>query len=174
VCPVDVPPRPPACTAGLRTATPGDAAPVAAIWLAAGTQAWSSFLSAQVLAGEGTVARWLQRIATLQEAQGEVMVLACDADGPVGFAWVVPARGELEALYTHPRVWGAGYGRLLLGVAEDHLRRHGVASATLWTEERNTRARAVYERAGWQPDGGVRERLYAGTPLRELRHRKAL
>ncbi|MCW3014704.1 MAG: hypothetical protein JWO02_1796 [Solirubrobacterales bacterium] len=163
-----------ASPANLRRATPEDAGAVAAIYLAAGTLAWSAFLSAEVLAGEGTAARWRHRIATLLDAQGEAMVLACDVDGPVGFAWVVPARGELEALYTHPRVWGAGYGRRLLGVAEDHLRRHACTSATLWTEERNTRARAVYERAGWQPDGGTRKRLYAGTPLRELRHRKAL
>lgn len=161
-------------TAGLRSATPGDAEAVAAIYLAAGVRAWSAFLTAEVLATEGTVGRWLQRIATLQEARGEVMVLACDAGGPVGFAWIVPARGELEALYTHPDVWGGGYGRLLLGVAEDHLRRHGCRSATLWTEARNTRARGVYERAGWLPDGGVRERVYAGTQLRELRHRKPL
>jgi hypothetical protein len=43
------------------------------------------------------------------------------------------------------------------------------AAAFLFTEERNTRARAVYAAAGYRPDGTVRESELHGVPLRELR-----
>ena len=62
----------------------------------------------------------------------------------------------------------------LLAAGEAALRESGCTSATLWTEERNERARRVYEAAGWRPDGQVKERVWNGAPLTELRYRKAL
>jgi RimJ/RimL family protein N-acetyltransferase len=47
----------------------------------------------------------------------------------------------------------------------------GFREAVLWTEHRNARALAVYQRSGWRPDGAVRERDYLGVRIRELRHR---
>ena len=90
----------------------------------------------------------------------------------VGF--VVPVSCEIDLLYTHPREWGSGAGRALLAAGEAALREAGCAEATLWTEERNERPRRFYEAAGWRTDGEVKERVWNGAPLRELRYRKAL
>jgi GNAT superfamily N-acetyltransferase len=77
-------------------------------------------------------------------------------------------------MYTHPRTWGKGLGRELLAAGEAQLRESGCSEAKLWTEERNERPRRFYEAAGWRTDGGARERVWNGAPLRELRYRKAL
>ena len=90
--------------------------------------------------------------------------------GVVGFAVIKGC--ELDLLYTRPRAWGRGAGRALLVAAEQALRDAGCGEVTLWTEERNERARRVYQASGWRPDGEVRERVWNGAPLRELRYRK--
>ena len=99
-------------------------------------------------------------------------IVAEDETGVIGF--VVPAGCEIDLLYTHPRAWGSGAGRALLAAGEAALRGTGCREATLWTEERNERPRRVYEAAGWRVDGEVRERVWNGAPLRELRYRKTL
>ena len=50
----------------------------------------------------------------------------------------------------------------------------GTGEAFLFTEERNQRAIAVYEAAGYRPDGSTRESDFHGEPLRELRLVKPL
>jgi GNAT superfamily N-acetyltransferase len=70
-----------------------------------------------------------------------------------------------------PRAWGLGIGRRLLERATFALLAMGFREAVLWTEQRNTRALAVYERNGWSRDGAVRERDYLGVPVRNVRHR---
>jgi RimJ/RimL family protein N-acetyltransferase len=62
----------------------------------------------------------------------------------------------------------------LLNAAHDALPAAGRTEAFLSTEERNTRARAVYAAAGYRPDGTVRESDLHGAPLRELRLVKTL
>jgi RimJ/RimL family protein N-acetyltransferase len=57
----------------------------------------------------------------------------------------------------------------LLDAAHDVLRAAGHTEAFLFTEERNTRGRAVYAAAGYRPDGTVRESELHGVGLRELR-----
>lgn len=81
---------------------------------------------------------------------------------------------ELQLFYTHPRVWGRGFGRALLSAAEEALRAAGCSEATLYTEERNERPLRVYHAAGWREDGYVKERDWLGVPLREPRLRKRL
>ena len=99
-------------------------------------------------------------------------ILAEDDEGVVGF--VLPENCVIELLYTHPRVWGRGAGRALLAAGEAALREAGCREATLWTERRNERPRRFYEAAGWRPDFQVRQRLWNGARLDELRYRKAL
>ena len=72
----------------------------------------------------------------------------------VGFASVGPSRdergiGELYAIYVEPDQWSTGAGRALIERAEERLR-HAYGEATLWVLEDNPRARAFYERGGWQ------------------------
>ena len=59
---------------------------------------------------------------------------------------------------------------MLMGRALALFATQGCGYATLWTEERNRRPRAVYEAAGWRPDGAARKRDFLGYPIRELRY----
>jgi GNAT superfamily N-acetyltransferase len=143
----------------LRPATEADYDAMAAAFLAAGRAAWG-------FAGDAALT------GMRAPAFGGTEIVAVDDEGVAGF--VTPAGCEIDLLYTHPRVWGQGVGRALLAAGEAALRESGCAEATLWTEERNERPRRFYEAAGWRPDGEVKERMWNGAPLRELRYRKTL
>ena len=132
---------------------------MAEVFLVAGRAAWG-------FAGEAALAAMRAPVFD----RGEIV--AVDPGGVAGF--VAAVNCEIDLLYTHPRVWGRGVGRLLLAAGEAALREAGCTEATLWTEERNERPRRVYEAAGWCTDGGVRERPWNGAALRELRYRKRL
>ena len=161
----------------LRAATTDDAAAIAEVNVAAGRVGWRAFVPRERLEGvDPPVDRWHERLA----AAGPENAWVATEDGEViGFAVVTPCQegrpeAEVNTVYTHPRVWGAGAGRALLEVALEALAARGCSEAVLWTEERNRRPRAFYERAGWRPDGAVREREFLGVPIRELRYRVAL
>jgi len=143
----------------VRAAEPADHDAMAEVFLAAGRAAWG-------FAGEEALA------AMRAPFFGRGELVAEDESGVLGFVAAVAC--EIDLLYTHPRAWGSGAGRALLAAGEAALRESGCTSATLWTEERNERARRVYEAAGWRTDGEAKERVWNGAPLRELRYRKAL
>jgi GNAT superfamily N-acetyltransferase len=142
----------------VRAAEAADHDAMAEVFLAAGRAAWG-------FAGEDA-------LAAMRAPAFTGGLVAEDSQGVAGF--VVPADCVIALLYTHPRVWGHGLGRALLAAGEAALRDSGCAEATLWTEERNERPRRFYEAAGWRTDGRVRERIWNGARLRELRYRKAL
>jgi ribosomal protein S18 acetylase RimI-like enzyme len=100
---------------------------------------------------------------------------ATDADhNVIGYTAVHTADGEMFLLFVDPAQAGRGVGRALLDAAHDVLRDAGRTEVFLFTEERNTRARAVYAAAGYRPDGAVRESELEGVPVRELRLVKEL
>jgi GNAT superfamily N-acetyltransferase len=105
-------------------------------------------------------------------AAADTALVAEDGGEVVGFAFT---RGcELRVFYTHPRVWGRGFGRALLAAAEEGMAARGCDEVFVYTEERNHRPLRVYEAAGWRPDGDVKEREWLGVPVRELRLAKRL
>jgi GNAT superfamily N-acetyltransferase len=154
----------------IRPAGEHDAAAMAEVFLQAGRAAWSEFVDVERMAAfELPVDQWMT---------GAVLV-AEDGDGVVGFTSTHTAEeeeglGVLATLYTRPSAWGRGAGRALLDAALAALRAQGCREAILWTEERNARARHVYDAGGWRLDGAVREREWQGAPLRELRYRRRL
>jgi GNAT superfamily N-acetyltransferase len=98
-----------------------------------------------------------------------------DANGVVaGFTAVRPSECELFLLFVHPDSAGKGIGRLLLAAADDALRSAGCRTAIVYTHERNSRAIAVYEAAGYRRDGSQRESDFRGTAIREPRLVKQL
>jgi GNAT superfamily N-acetyltransferase len=143
----------------VRAAEPADHPAMAEVFLAAGRAAWG-------FAGEAA----LEAMRAPAFTGGELV--AEDEHGVAGL--VIAAHGEIDLLYTHPRVWGSGLGRELLAAGEAQLREAGCTEATLWTEERNERPRRFSEEAGWRADGEARERVWNNAPLRELRYRKTL
>jgi GNAT superfamily N-acetyltransferase len=79
---------------------------------------------------------------------------AAPADRVAGFIGIGPGRDddapvpfELEAIYTRQAFWSTGLGGRLLDVAV------GKQAAFLWVFEGNERARAFYQRHGFEPDG---------------------
>lgn len=102
----------------------------------------------------------------------------------VGFARVVPACaaddplencGEISHLYVAPESQSMGVGRALLAHAVEDIVSRGLERVVLWVMEKNYRARAFYERAGFRLDGARRidpERL--GTEAPEVRYQIAV
>ncbi|MGI9196583.1 MAG: GNAT family N-acetyltransferase [Candidatus Nanopelagicales bacterium] len=87
---------------------------------------------------------------------GEGALLVADEDGVVGFISYGPSRdedrvGEREVytLYVAPEWWGRGIGSALL----DRVPADGPVS--IWVAERNARARSLYARHGFVPDGAT-------------------
>jgi ribosomal protein S18 acetylase RimI-like enzyme len=77
--------------------------------------------------------------------------------------------GHIHRLYVHPANQRAGVGRSLLVASVDRLGRRGAQAVTLWVLETDQRARAFYERLGWNPDGTRRDH-----PPVDLRYRLTL
>jgi len=154
----------------LRPAALGDLPAVSSTLIAAGVEAWGPWLDAERIASQTTQEHeWLAAggLVVADDAQGVVA-------GFVRFDVAADGTGWIDLLYTHPRAWGHGAGRALLAHGTGALRDAGCPCALLFTEERNARARGVYEAAGFRLDGEVRERDWHGARLRELRYRLAL
>ena len=79
------------------------------------------------------------------------------------------AVGELFALNIDPSHWGEGAGRALLAEVMRRLREGGWSDAVLWVVASNTRARRLYESAGWLADGSERTELL-GVVVVEVRY----
>ena len=70
----------------------------------------------------------------------------------------VPGAGTIGQLAVHPALRSCGLGTLLLTAAEDRIAARGLDRAELRVEIDNRRARALYERLGYEaygeaPDG---------------------
>jgi GNAT superfamily N-acetyltransferase len=151
--------------ASLRRATPGDLPAIADLQRASARAAFAHIGPVEKLSTDAET--WAPALRSADTA-----LVAEDEGEVVGFAFT---RGcELRVFYTHPRVWGRGFGRALLEAAEGAMRARGCEEAFVYTEERNHRPLRVYDAAGWLPDGGVKERDWLGVPIRELRLVKKL
>jgi GNAT superfamily N-acetyltransferase len=156
----------------LRRALAGDARAIGAVFDAAVREGWA-YLGEIVRTPLFPARRWDDLVADY--APPSALVVATDDEGDVlGFTAVNAETGELFLLFVDPVHAGRGVGRLLLDAAHDALRAAGYQESFLFTEERNTRARAVYAAAGYLPDGTVRESVFHGEPLREPRLVKPL
>ena len=82
-------------------------------------------------------------------------VLVAETAGVVGCVALrpdsaVPSRTLLDGLYVHPRNWGSGIGTALHDAIVNVATEQAAAAINLWVLEHNSRARAMYERRGWQ------------------------
>ena len=64
-----------------------------------------------------------------------------------------PGVGTIFQLSTHQQLQGFGLGTRLLAAAEERIHQRGVKVARLGVEDDNPRARALYERLGYQDSG---------------------
>jgi RimJ/RimL family protein N-acetyltransferase len=66
--------------------------------------------------------------------------------------WTWPRWNDGSPILT-PWYWGRGFGTAILGELTDRLAGRGYRSLTLSVVAANTRARRLYERAGWRARG---------------------
>jgi ribosomal protein S18 acetylase RimI-like enzyme len=85
-----------------------------------------------------------------------------------------PTGGELYAINVHPDYWRRGLGRQLIRHATGELSRLGFATAVLWVEASNDRARRFYEVEGWRFDGTERTDTVEGAAVDEVRYGREL
>ncbi|MFF1409572.1 GNAT family N-acetyltransferase [Streptomyces sp. NPDC058289] len=167
----------------VREMTESDIDAVAAVRVGAWRHAYAGLMPQSYLDGLSVAAYAEQRRAAFADPAGAVTNLV--ADGPDGavLGWAAfgpatttgpegtaPDEGELYALYARPDAMGTGVGRALM---TEVLRRAPYPAVRLWVIEGNARARRFYERAGFRPDGGVLVEYADGSPVPELRYRRA-
>ena len=159
-------------TPAIRRAEAADAQAIGAVFDAAVREGWTYF---------GELAQrpmfppeeWDDEVAR-HAAPNAMLVATNDANRVIGFVAVHPADGEMYLLFVHPDHARRGVGRTLLDAAHDVLRRAGCREVFLHTDERNERAIAFYEAAGYRRDGTVKESEFRGMHLREPRLVKVL
>ena len=65
-------------------------------------------------------------------------------------------------------------GRALMDVSRETLFAADFFAASLWVLDMNARAIGFYQALGWRSDGAVKHDIMSGTPIRDLRYRRAL
>lgn len=151
----------------IRRATAGDAQALGAVFDAAVRAGWT-YLGELARQPMFAPQDWDRLVA--EHAPPNVLLVATgQAGGVLGYTAAHPEDGELFLLFVHPACAGHGVGRTLLAAAHDALRASGCQQAYLYTHEQNERALALYRRAGYHPDGTIRESEFGGTTIRELR-----
>lgn len=97
-----------------------------------------------------SVARALERA---QQGDAEYLAVCPPSDLPVALGGVdyakSPGAGWLQQLGVHAALQSCGIGTLLIQAAEQRVRARGLRRTELKVEERNSRARALYERLGY-------------------------
>jgi ribosomal protein S18 acetylase RimI-like enzyme len=156
----------------LRQAVASDAQAIGAVFDAAVREGWG-YLGELASHPMFSAAEWDKDVA--DHAPPNVLLVATDeGDRVIGFTAAHPQDCEMYLLFVDPAASGRGVGRMLLAAADNALRAAGCREAFLYTHEQNERALHVYARAGYRPDGSVRESDFRGTTMRELRLVKRL
>ena len=84
------------------------------------------------------------------------------------------ALAEVYGCYVDPAHWREGVGSALMVDALDRIQHAGYHEAVLWVLEKNSRARAFYERHGWVTDGARKIFELPGESHPEVRYRRRL
>jgi ribosomal protein S18 acetylase RimI-like enzyme len=124
---------------------------------------------------------WRQWLSGEQRARAARLVAEVGSGSVVGFAMFGPvldeegsSAGELYAINVDPDYWGTGIGRALLSASTEALAAFHFETVVLWVHPGSARARAFYEREGWQPDGLDREQEVFGVNVPETRYSRSL
>ena len=165
----------------VRAATIGDTEAIARVHARSWQAAYRGVVPDDFLEGLSD-AVWVDRWRTIfTEPQAGARTLVRDeGDEVTGFARIGPVRDpdppgpgwdEVYAIYLDPRAWGRGAGSDLLRAALDTVA-DGVPGVSLWVFRDNARARAFYERHGFEVDGLEQDLTIGGRPVPEVRYRR--
>jgi GNAT superfamily N-acetyltransferase len=143
----------------IRPATADDVGALAAVHAEAVALAYAGIFDAGVPppTADELLGRWALLVATpdawvgVAEHDGATVGMvgarpSPDPDAPAG-------TGEIVGLHVRPMWWGQGVGGRLFDAAVEEAGRLGLAPLRLWALQANLRARHLYERRGWRPDG---------------------
>jgi len=177
----------PGCEGGIevRRAREDDAAGIANVRVETWRTAYAGLMAENFLAALNAADGeqfWRDLIRDLPTDRVPWVAEETETGAVVGFEHSGAARdddapgnaGEVYLIYVVKECWSRGLGRELMEHAERDLRQLGYETALLWVLEGNDRARAFYERHGWQPDGAREPREFGGVELVEVRYRKTL
>jgi ribosomal protein S18 acetylase RimI-like enzyme len=165
----------------VRPATIDDAEAIACVHARSWQTAYRGIVADAFLDGlsdEGWVERW--RTIFTEPTEGARTVVSVDGDDVTGFARIGPVRDpdppgpgwdEIYAIYLDPRAWGSGVGSRLMVEILDTVA-EGVPGVSLWVLRDNARARAFYERHGFETDGMAQDITIDGEDLPEVRYRR--
>jgi putative acetyltransferase len=109
-------------------------------------------------------APWLAELFSRSIARGARIVIAEDAEGPIGFVLYEPLRKWLEQIAVHPRALGSGAAQALIGKAKQDCP-DGIG---LDVNADNFRALAFYRSQGFERVGAGHNPL-SGLPTVTLR-----
>jgi ribosomal protein S18 acetylase RimI-like enzyme len=156
-----------------------DAPGLAAVFVRCFRSAYPGILAEPILAGldEAEIMGWLRK-QVAEPGPGERFVVALVRGDVAAFVRFGPEpedprRGHVFSLYTDPDAGGRGIGRTLLDHALAELRADGYGTVTLWVFEHNERARRLYHRAGFRPDGAAQVEPEWGAPEIRMAHEAA-
>ena len=167
----------------LRKARVDDAATIAEIHVRTGQHAYRDLLPGAYLERVSLtdrIERWQSRLGPVATRSA---IWVAEEDGTIlGFCHVGPSRdddadhdtGHLHALYVSPGFARRGIGSALMSAGLASLSEAGFTAATLWVLTANARARAFYERHGWETDGASQTEEQEGVVFHETRYRLAL
>jgi len=164
----------------VRTASPADAAAIAAVQGRAWRAHYADLLSPSTLEGltaESVADAWREAVERPPSSRHAVLV-ALSGDTVVGFAAVAPATdagaddldGELVALVVDPAHQRVGHGSRLMSAATQTLRDAGVARLSVWVPAADRVLLDFHVSAGLVPDGS--ERTLAGPSGERLHERR--
>jgi RimJ/RimL family protein N-acetyltransferase len=165
----------------VRTATLSDAPKLAEIHVAAWRAAYADHMPAEFLAGmrvEDRTTMWQNALS--EPSSRTVAVSVNEAGEPVAFGVYGPSRdqdakdtdiGELIALNVDPSQWRKGHGEALCDSVFAHARSQQWPAVTLWVVRGNARARAFYEKLGFEADGAEMQDDKFGFVLDEVRYK---
>ena len=138
----------------LRPATGDDLPALAEVFVAAWQSGYGGVIPDDVIDAMDVRTAAAELSPSLVAADRTTLVALDAADVVVGFTIFGPDRdrdaGYLASLYVSPTAGGRGVGRSLLEAA---LQAMPGVDITLWVFAENVRARRLYERAGFEPDG---------------------
>jgi RimJ/RimL family protein N-acetyltransferase len=165
----------------IRKARPEDASAIAGIYVRSWQLAFAGVIPQHYLDAMDPASGTPDWEARLRDAQwpaaGALLVeveqkaVAFTGFGPVDGTRTV---AEIGTFYALPEVWGTGVGKRLMATTVTTLEQAGYEQAALWVLAANTRARRLYEAAGWRADGTIVDDLTAGVSLPKLRYHRSL
>jgi RimJ/RimL family protein N-acetyltransferase len=165
----------------LRSATPDDAAAMAAVHIDAWRTAYRGLVPDSFLAALDHKRSTERFHEFLESGEGETYIVERDGRA-IGHLTVGSCRdddlsertvGEIWGIYLAPVHWRQGIGTRVCRQAESMLRARGFRRSVLWVFEGNERARRFYEAMGYAPDGATKS-IEVGAPRTAVRYRKDL